>query len=327
MGQEGDDRLSLPLPPPPRPAARRQAIDAALARFDGIEQPKPTRPRRIPWASLNRRPAGALVAAAIIAVVSVPAIQIALRDHPPEIATESSQPSLPAPNQPLAESSVANEPALQAQPNEAVASAEPALAEPTATEERSSPIADRKAALPSPALVIAAPAPMSAVAAPPPPPPPAAERQAEANDAADTGNIIVTGSRIPAPNAKASGFAQRAEAPPSPRETIAPYGEFLNQLQQALGDNDRRAVLRLIGLPLRVNFASGVRTYRTRQDIERDYDRIFTPAVREASQNLYAGELVARDGGRLRGTNRISFGCGNRTCSSEKVIRVREVTP
>jgi hypothetical protein len=166
------------------------------------------------------------------------------------------------------------------------------------------------------------------LAAPPPPPPlPARGPQAQADEASDVGSIVVTGSRIPPPNAKSSGFAQRAEAPPTEREIAAPYGEFLNQLKEALGANDRRAVLRLVGLPLRVNYAAGARTYRSRQEVERDYDRIFTPAVRESAQNLYAGELAARDGARLRGGTRIWFGCGLRNCSSDETIKVREVTP
>jgi hypothetical protein len=335
MAIDSEDSVSLPVPPPPRPAARRAAIDMALRKFDGIEDAPPARhperptPRRFQWASLNRRPAGALVAAAIIAVVGVPAIQIALRDRPPEAATEPAQPGLPAQNQPPAASITANEPPQQAEIGQAVAAAEEAAAplQPAKDEGRANLVADRKAAapaLPSPA----APSPMAVIAAPPPPPPPPpAEPQAEASDAAGVGNIVVTGSRIPAPNAKSSGFAQRAEAAPGPREIIAPYGDFLNRLQEALGGNDRRAVLQLVGLPLRVNFAGGVRTYRSRQDIERDYDRIFTPAVRDAAQNLYAGDLTNRDGGRLRGSGRIWFGCGLRTCSSEGVVRVREVTP
>jgi hypothetical protein len=335
MAIDSEDSVSLPVPPPPRPAARRAAIEMALRKFDGIEDAPPARhperptPRRFQWASLNRRPAGALVAAAIIAVIGVPAIQIALRDRPPEAATEPAQPGLPAQNQPPAASITANEPPQQAEIGQAVAAAEEAAAppQPAKDEGRANLVADRKAAapaLPSPA----APSPMAVIAAPPPPPPPPpAEPQAEASDAAGVGNIVVTGSRIPAPNAKSSGFAQRAEAAPSPREIIAPYGDFLNRLQEALGGNDRRAVLQLVGLPLRVNFAGGVRTYRSRQDIERDYDRIFTPAVRDAAQNLYAGDLTNRDGGRLRGSGRIWFGCGLRTCSSEGVVRVREVTP
>jgi hypothetical protein len=168
--------------------------------------------------------------------------------------------------------------------------------------------------------VSAAPPPL-----PPPPPPPAAEPQAEAADSA--GNIIVTGSRVPSANAKSSGFAQRAEAPPTPREIIAPYGDFLNRLQEALGGNDRRAVVRLVGLPLRVDFAGGARTYRTRQDVERDYDRIFTPAVREAVLNLGSYEITSRDGGKLRGSGRIWFGCGLSSCSSDETIRIREIRP
>lgn len=335
MAIDGENSVSLPVPPPPRPAARRAAIEMALRKFDGIEEPvpSPTRePRRFRWASLNRRPAGALVAVAIMALISVPAIQIALRDNPPETATESAGPGVPVQIPPLADSFPANEPPPQAPGDRAVAAAEeaPGTPPPAGDAEQDAIVADRKAAMPalpspaapSPMAVIAAP-PSAPAPPPPPPPPPPAGAQAETSD---VGSIVVSGSRIPA-NSRSSSFAQRAQAPPSAREIIAPYGEFLNRLQDAFGGNDRRGVVRLVAIPLRVNFPGGARTYRSRQDVERDYDRIFTPAVRQAAQNLYAGDLASRDGGRLRGGNRIWFGCGLRTCSSEEVIRVREITP
>ena len=38
MAIDSDNMISLPTPPPPRPAARRAAIDAAIRKFDGIEE-------------------------------------------------------------------------------------------------------------------------------------------------------------------------------------------------------------------------------------------------------------------------------------------------
>jgi len=57
LGQESDDIVSLPAPPPPNPAARRAGIDAALRKFDGIEDaPQPrARPGLLGWASSHRR--------------------------------------------------------------------------------------------------------------------------------------------------------------------------------------------------------------------------------------------------------------------------------
>ena len=41
MAVEKDQSAWLPEPPPPRPARRDAAIDAALRRFDGIDEPAP----------------------------------------------------------------------------------------------------------------------------------------------------------------------------------------------------------------------------------------------------------------------------------------------
>ena len=334
MAIDSDDLISLPNPPPPRPAARRDAIDAALRKFDGIEDaPAPRRrPPLLVWASTHRAATGGLVTAVLIAVISVPAIQVAIRDQSREIASEGSPSERPSPEENSAGLVTANEPPpaqYDQAPGDAARDEAPLPAKTKPVEERSNLAADRMVAVPSPSL--AAPSPMAVIAAPPPPapppppPPPAREPQAEAADS--VGNIIVTGSRIPSANAKSSGFAQRAEAPPTPREVIAPFGAFLNRLQEALGDNDRRAVVRLVGLPLRVDFAGGAKTYRSRPDVERDYDRIFTPAVRDAVLSLGSYELTSRDGGKLRGSGRIWFGCGLRTCSSDETIRIREITP
>ena len=103
MAQDGDDIVSLPSPPPPRPAARQAAIESALRKFDGVEEapaarPAAGRPSRIRWAGMQRRPAGALIAAAVLVVIGIPAIQVALREPPVAGVPEAGQFAGPQPD-------------------------------------------------------------------------------------------------------------------------------------------------------------------------------------------------------------------------------------
>jgi len=189
-------------------------------------------------------------------------------------------------------------------------------------------MSDRKPAAEAPVPIMSKSVPAPAMAAPPPPPPPPppeAEREAYA---ADSESLVVTGSRIPQSNlARQKSAAGRADEASSPLAVIDPYGEFLSRLQAGLRATDRRAVLRLVAVPLRVNFGGEIRTYRSRQDIERDYANIFTPAVRQAVLTLRPDTLGVRDEGRLRGNGRIWFGCGAKACSTESSIKLRELKP
>jgi hypothetical protein len=322
MTIDSDDMISLPVPPPPRPAARRAAIDAALRKFDGIEDPLTRRDVRRPslarWASSHRRPVGALVTVALVAVISIPAIQVALRDHPIEVASEDRQPSPvrpgeaaaqeePAFEESAAKQTIANEPALPAQSRQSAPAA--------AAENRSGFAAgqrDEKTVAPAPLAI--APAEPPIVAAPPPPPP-APEMKAQDSAA---GNIVVTGSRIQRQNLESA----------MPVTVVGDtYADFVSHLQAGLEANDRRAVIGLIGFPLRVNWNGDTRTYRTAKDVERDYDRIFSPNVRQSLIDQRSDTLTRRDGGRLMGNGRVWFGCGLRSCSSDATIRIREVNP
>jgi hypothetical protein len=330
MAIERDDMISLPSPPPPRPAARRAAIETALRKFDGIEEPATGSParqraRRIQWATLNRRPAGSLVAAAIIAVVCIPAIQIAMRDRPPEIATEAGVPSVQPARDGAAEvdSADAASPAQAEEAGAVLAEPSPTMPEsPSATgaevrAERSATESDRMVSSPPPTMATPAPSPFAAAPPPPPPSPapPAAETEQKVSDAE---NIVVTGSRIPRPNLESA----------SPVTVIGDsYGEFLSRLQMALRANDRRAIIRLVALPLRVRLDGEWRAYRSPREVERDFDRIFTADVRLVALNLRPGALISRDGGRLRGNDGLWFGCASKSCSSGNSIRIREVTP
>ena len=321
MAHDGDDMVSLPSPPPPRPATRREAIDAALRKFDGIEDAparKPQRPR-LGWASLQGRPAGAMVAAAMVAIIGIPAIQIAIRDNPP-VTEESAAPDLAAPGQDAADRSPLAPEAQPTAPTEVLAE-KPASPPPPTSEPAPAVTEDRLGFAPSRAerAGIAARAAPSMMAPPPPapPPPPPAEPQAEAS-AAD--NIVVTGSRVSRPNLESASPITVAQ----PDAVDAPT-EFLPRLQQAFAANDRHAILGLAGLPLKVNFSGDTRTYRTRGNVDGDFDRIFTAEVRRSVLNLHPDALTTR--GDLTGNGRIWFGCGKRSCASGDTIRIRQVSP
>ena len=102
MAIESDDPISLPKAPPPRPAARRAAIETALRKFDGIDEPTAAvRPTRFGWASVHRRPVGALVTAAVVAAISIPLALVTLRElpqaeAPPQAPPAAVQPAPPA---------------------------------------------------------------------------------------------------------------------------------------------------------------------------------------------------------------------------------------
>lgn len=297
MGQQGDDIVSLPAPPPPNPAARRAGIDAAMRKFDGIEDvgTRPTPPRRqgiFDWAASHKRATGGLVTAALIAIVGIPAIQVALRDQQQEIASEQAAPGpIGAGTEPVPDNAAADVAETPVLPEATVPVARsepvetPEVAPERATEERAVALDEQAAARKArPATV----APMTAPSAspfaaappppappPPPPPPPSApmaERETADAVAAQSGNIVVTGSRV--------RRQELGSAAPVAVTAESSYAEFDRKLQSAFRSNDRKAILGLVGLPLQVNFNGDVRTYRRRGDVDRDFARIFTPAVR-----------------------------------------------
>src|SRR5690348_6769281 len=81
MAVETDDWL--PGPPPPRPARREAAIDAALRKFDGVEDaalPARDGPRRS-WASAHRPQLALALSAVLLVVIGVPAALIGIRNE------------------------------------------------------------------------------------------------------------------------------------------------------------------------------------------------------------------------------------------------------
>ena len=331
MGQDSDDLVSLPAPPPPNPAARRSAIDTALRKFDGIEDAAPVHPSPWQWAATHRRATGGLVTAALIALVSVPAIQVALRDQPKEAASEeavfdrspSAEPAAP-------DAATLSEPPAAAEREESPAPAEPEPHAQTPAENRTSLIANRSAQtarIAPPAGIDFAPpaAPLAAappLPPPPPPPPPAAAQreakphaEAEAADMADSQNIVVTGSRV---------RRQNLESAVPVTVITDPYAEFLGRLQSAFRVNNRRAVIGLIGFPLAVHYRGETRTYRSASDVERDYDRIFTSGVRASVLNRSPG---AAEEQKEAGPVVMGPTCSRDPCKPDSPIRIREVRP
>lgn len=141
--------------------------------------------------------------------------------------------------------------------------------------------------------------------------------------------MVVTGSRIPRPDLQKQGnVSVMAERSPEPANSAAPtaaYGQFLSRLQAAVRTGNKGAVVRLVDLPLRVNFAEGARTYRDRGSIERDFDRIFTPRVRRAILDQRADRLFTNYQGAMIGDGEVWLDqtCPNASCP----VRIRSINP
>lgn len=336
MAVDGDDSISLPQPPPPRPAARKAAIDAAMRKFDGIEdaasEPAAGKPAEKWWAGVHRRPAGALVTAVAIAVVSVPVALITLRDQPQTMAPPARE-SAPARPEQVAVPAAPSAP--QAQADEIAVAEEPArprsIPLPLAphTDEGASTANEEVVARQAPAPAVAA-APAPPPPPPPPPPAPAPERTEGFGGAASTQDIAVTGSRIRAPSMSKQGdtraVAEREAEPAAP--TVA-YRRFLWNLQSAVRANNKRGVAKLAALPLRVNFEGGARTYSDRSAIERDFDRIFTPRVKQAILNQRADRVFSNWRGAMIGNGEVWFDqtCPNDSCSPAGPVRITAINP
>ena len=346
MAIDNDESISLPKPPPPRPARREAAIEAALRKFDGTDKGSSvdadreaiSRPSLTWWARTHRPQFGVLVSAALIAVIGIPAALIAIRDQPP--MQERSPPAVIKPDRGY---EIAPSQAQSVEPSDTLVVKTPPSSEklsaPPVRAERSNDFAsaenyqrtEETAASP---LVAATPSP------PAPPPPPAAspEKVAETPGAS---NVIVTGTRIPKPaistvsdelsERSASGAAQRVTtsnaARAGDRKEQDSTRAFLARLQAAVRVNDRRAVINLIDFPLRVNSKGRTRIYRDAQSVERDYGRIFTPEVRRAILRQRFDQLFSRDQGTMIGDGEVWFDqtCSNAECSPAGPIRIKAI--
>jgi hypothetical protein len=336
MATDSDDSVSLPKPPPPRPAARDAAIVAAMRRFDG-EAEAPIRARRSwgAWVPKDRRAVGALATAAVIAIVSVPVAFTTLPDNPRPVAPRS--PQAPVEAQPDQVASTVADTASD-QGNESIAAPAPVANEPPAAlSHRSLPALvaapDQRATSVEEMAKAVQAAPAPAMATPPPPPSPAPARSEQYSAEAGAQDMVVTGSRIPRPDLQKQGnVSVMAERSPEPANSAAPtaaYGQFLSRLQAAVRAGKKGAVVRLVDLPLRVNFAGGARAYGDRRTIERDFDRIFTPRVRQAILDQRADRLFTNYQGAMIGDGEVWFDqtCPNASCSPAGPVRIRSINP
>lgn len=96
----GDDdiRIMLPDPPPPSPKRREAAIAGAMARFDGTSETPPARTMRPArttgwWTAIRRPYAGPLIAAALIATITLPFAWTAYDPRGP-VAQEETSPAI-----------------------------------------------------------------------------------------------------------------------------------------------------------------------------------------------------------------------------------------
>jgi hypothetical protein len=135
-------------------------------------------------------------------------------------------------------------------------------------------------------------------------------------------NIVVTGTHIAPP-----ALDRASPAKVLSRERA--YASFLSRLQSAVSANNHRAVIGLIAFPLRVNAANGARTYGDAKSVERDFDRIFTPRVKQAIARQRADKLFVRDQGAMVGDGEVWFDetCNNSTCSPPGPVRIHAINP
>lgn len=342
MAVEKDRSDWLPQPPPPRPARRDAAIDAALRKFDGIEEPAavPSGRPRHSWASTHHPQLAVVASAMLLVVVGIPAALIGLRNQPstpepeprPTVAYHAGRTAPPAQSSPRAAADVVAEPNSTPRPRSL----------PPVPKHRGGDAGVVARSQSAPAVVAAAPpaepaapTPMAVAAppAPPPPPPPAAEASRQSSGQAVANNVIVTGTRIPRPalsapqgfDAKTAERANADEAAPA-KPSFVPA---LSRLQAAVRANDRHQQIALIAFPLRVNEAAAVRTYSNAQAVERDFDRIFTARVRRAILNQRPDRLIVRGGRAMIGNGELWLApsCPNAACSPPGPVHIVAVSP
>ena len=84
---------------------------------------------------------------------------------------------------------------------------------------------------------------------------------------------------------------------------------FVLMLKDALSRDDRQAVAGLVAYPLTVRTSGKARVVKDRAELLRDYDRLFTPKVREAVLAQRMEQLKATGRGAEIGHGEVRFRC------------------
>src|SRR6476619_1401009 len=91
MAVDKDQTAWLPEPPPPRPARRDAAIDAALRKFEGVDEgalPAGQRPRPS-WTRAHRTQLSMALSAFLLVLIGIPAAWIGVGQPPVLVAHET----------------------------------------------------------------------------------------------------------------------------------------------------------------------------------------------------------------------------------------------
>ncbi len=83
---------------------------------------------------------------------------------------------------------------------------------------------------------------------------------------------------------------------------------FLANLTAAVNARDKQKVAAMVQYPLRVNSGKGHRVVRNSSEFVRDYDRLFTPAIRKAIDTQVPDCLFANWQGVMIGNGEVWFG-------------------
>ena len=341
MAVEQDQSSWVPGPPPPRPPARDAAIEAALRKFDGVEEHETVRSG--PSRAIRQRPKLAFaISALLLLLVFVPATMIGLRHE--VSAPESARPAvalqdrIAQPRQSIATKApfapAAGGPPVEekAQAPSSPAPAPRRLVEASPVVPKSTPV-EKTTRLEAPTASSPGPAPAMAAASPPPPPPPPptspSASHADARNAQPIAqDVVVTGALLRAqePPAQRGAAAKASEAAPVMPEA---YRTLLLFLQAALRADDRSAIIARINFPLRVGGAGGPRIYRDEQSVERGFDRIFTPRVIRAIARQKPGQLTIRNRRAVVGKGEVWLAetCPDIACSAPGPVRIEIVNP
>lgn len=103
------------------------------------------------------------------------------------------------------------------------------------------------------------------------------------------------------------------------------FHNFFNDMQHAVGANDRAKLATMIAYPLNVSLQGKKFVIHNQSEFGKRYPAIFTPAFRKAITDQKYADLFARDTGVMVGANGelwFSEICKDATCKKSRVLIV-----